>query len=511
MQPASAHISYDEIPYHGVALPHTHPDNLAVIATLFGMRPAPVDRCRVLELGCAEGGNLIPMAYTLPGSQFVGVDLSPRQIAAGAALVAQLGLRNIALHAADIADLGDDLGEFDYIIVYGIYTWVPPTVQRRIMAICRDHLAPHGVAFVSYNTYPGWHLRAPVRDLMRFHSRHFADPQRRTDQARAALGFMVEATAQMRAHGPDLDLYHQVLAQEQKELATKPDFYLAHEHLEDHTGALYFHEFVEQAAAHQLQYLGEARFANMLPTVLPPAVAQQIAQIAPSRIAFEQYSDFVLRRSFRQTLLCRAEVGLDQGGMADRLPDLQLCATADLSRDEDGVLRARARSGALVALRTPLLAAAFAILDAAAPQAIPFHALFDRACAQTATPATAEDRRRLCAALLDCYGVEVTGLRSYTPPFAAQPGAYPQASALARAQIGQGHDITTLLHEPVSLGKLESALLPLLDGSRNLAALADQIRSQLEDPPPDGELHLTIAQALNRLAHLSLLEVAPPG
>lgn len=506
MQPASAHITYDEIPYHGVALPHTHPDNLAVIATLFGMRPAPVDRCRVLELGCAEGGNLIPMAYTLPGSQFVGVDLSARQIATGGALIARLGLGNIALHAADIADLGDDLGTFDYIIVYGIYTWVPAQVQRRIMAICRDHLAPQGVAFISYNTYPGWHLRAPVRDLMRFHSRHFADPQRRTDQARAALDFMVEATAQLRAHGPDLDLYHQVLAQERQELATKPDFYLAHEHLEDHTGALYFHEFVEQAAAHQLQYLGEARFANMLPTVLPPEVARQIAQIAPSRIAFEQYSDFVLRRSFRQTLLCHAEVDLDQAGMARRLAGLQLCATAALSRGEDGIVRARARSGALVALRNPLLAAALTILDAAAPRAIAFDALFDQACAQTHTPGGADERLRLCAALLDCYGVETVGLRSYTPPFAAQPGPRPRASALARAQSASGHDTTTLLHDNVSLGRLESALLPLLDGSRDLPGLADAIRAQVDDPPPAAELSQAIAQALLGLARLGLLE-----
>lgn len=506
MQPPSAHISYDEIPYHGVALPHTHPDNLAVVATLFGMRPAPVDRCRVLELGCAEGGNLIPMAYTLPGSAFVGVDLSARQIATGSALIARLGLGNIALRAADIADLADDLGVFDYIIVYGIFTWVPPHVQRRIMAICRDHLAPQGVAFISYNTYPGWHLRAPVRDLMRFHSRHFTDPQRRTDQARAALGFMVEATAKMRAHGPDLDLYHQVLAQEQRELATKPVFYLAHEHLEDHTGALYFHEFVEQAAAHQLQYLGEARFANMLPTVLPPEVAQQIAQIAPGRIAFEQYSDFVLRRSFRQTLLCHAEADLDQGGMVRRIAGLQLYAVAELSRSADGVLRARAPSGALVALQTPLLAAAFTVLADAAPHPIAFGELFAQACAQAAIPGAPEDQARLCAALLDCYGVETVGLRSYTPPLAARPGPRPRASALARIQIATGRDVTTLLHEQVALGGLEAALLPLLDGSRDLPALADAIRAQIDGPPPAAELSQAIAQALRTIARQGLLE-----
>jgi tRNA G46 methylase TrmB len=48
----------------------------------------------VLELGCASGGNLIPMAYGLPESEFVGIDYAARQIAEGQAAVAALGLDN---------------------------------------------------------------------------------------------------------------------------------------------------------------------------------------------------------------------------------------------------------------------------------------------------------------------------------------------------------------------------------------------------------------------------------
>lgn len=73
--------SYDEVPYESYPFAQTHPDRLATVATLLGLRPAPVEQCRVLELGCAGGGNLIPMALTLPESTFVGIDLSARQIA----------------------------------------------------------------------------------------------------------------------------------------------------------------------------------------------------------------------------------------------------------------------------------------------------------------------------------------------------------------------------------------------------------------------------------------------
>ncbi|MCD4811464.1 hypothetical protein K8R14_02560, partial [bacterium] len=64
--------SYDEVPYESQSFPQSHPDRLAMLARLFGLSPAPVTQCRVLELGCAGGGNLIPMAFHLPDSEFVG-------------------------------------------------------------------------------------------------------------------------------------------------------------------------------------------------------------------------------------------------------------------------------------------------------------------------------------------------------------------------------------------------------------------------------------------------------
>src|SRR5262245_23959957 len=89
--------SYDEVPYSSHPYAQSHPIRMSVLGVLFGMTPAPVDRCRVLELGCAGGGNLVPMAAVLPESRFVGVDLSSVQIADGQRLVEALGLKNIEL------------------------------------------------------------------------------------------------------------------------------------------------------------------------------------------------------------------------------------------------------------------------------------------------------------------------------------------------------------------------------------------------------------------------------
>ena len=88
---------YDQVPYPSLSYSQSHPDRLATVATLLGMSPTPVNRCRVLELGCASGGNLIPMAYGLPESDFVGIDNSARQIAEGQAMVKTLGLKNVTL------------------------------------------------------------------------------------------------------------------------------------------------------------------------------------------------------------------------------------------------------------------------------------------------------------------------------------------------------------------------------------------------------------------------------
>jgi len=101
---ATLPTSYDEFPYKTVPFAQTHPDRLATLAWLFGLEPTPIQRCRLLELGCSSGGNLIPMAATLPQSEFIGIDFSAVQISQGAADVAALGLANVRLLQMDLRD-----------------------------------------------------------------------------------------------------------------------------------------------------------------------------------------------------------------------------------------------------------------------------------------------------------------------------------------------------------------------------------------------------------------------
>ncbi len=130
-QPAPT--SYQEVPYPNDPYRSSHPDQLATVAILAGLSPPPVSRCRVLELGCARGGNLIPMAVEMPQAQFVGFDSSGHQVREGCELIERVGLGNIRVEARDILDLDAAIGTFDFIICHGTYSWVEPEVQEKIL------------------------------------------------------------------------------------------------------------------------------------------------------------------------------------------------------------------------------------------------------------------------------------------------------------------------------------------------------------------------------------------
>jgi SAM-dependent methyltransferase len=156
---------YDLLPYESRPYPDTQPGQLSALAVLHGLEPAEVTRGRVLELGCASGGNIVTLAMRFPEASFVGIDLSARHVADGQACIRALGLTNVELRQDDLANCNIPAGAFDTIICHGVYSWVPRVVQEAILRIVATHLAPTGLAYVSYNTHPGWHLRQVVRDI----------------------------------------------------------------------------------------------------------------------------------------------------------------------------------------------------------------------------------------------------------------------------------------------------------------------------------------------------------
>lgn len=460
--------AYDALPYESLPLAQTHPDHLSALATLLGLTPPGLETCRVLEIGCAAGGNLIPMALSLPGASFVGIDLSAVQVAQGRKLIDQLAIGNVSLRQLDIMDADESLGRFDFIIAHGVFSWVPERVQERLLDLTRRLLNPDGIGYVSYNTLPGWYTRSIVRDLMRFHAMGFGDLAARIEQARA----IVELYAQR------LPFDNQVFRGEIEHLRGQADHYVLHEYLAEENNAVYFVEFVRRAAQHGLQYLTEAEFVTTLPASLGTGVAAMVQEIAPEPIRQQQLLDFLHHRAFRQSLLVHDTAKVQRELRGARIRGLRFAGALRAASERPdlegaGVERFQARSGAVVNTPAPVTKAALTVLGERFPESLSFEELLAaaRLRVRADSASTPRDAEALSVDLLHTFLAGAVELHSLQPCFTTRPGERPKASALTRLQAAAGLPLTNLRHEALRLDTALTGLLPLLDGTRDRRSL----------------------------------------
>ncbi|MCP5144424.1 MAG: methyltransferase regulatory domain-containing protein [Gammaproteobacteria bacterium] len=466
--------SYDQMPYESVPFAQTHPDHLAALATLFGLQAPQLPGCRVLELGCAAGGNLIPLAEQIPGVELVGVDASERQITDGRGICSQLNLGNIALVAASIEAIDDSYGEFDFIICHGVYSWVPAAVQRAILRVCRERLRPNGIAYVSYNTLPGWRMRGTIRDLMRHHALKFPAPATQVAQARAMLDFLAQAA-------PAADAaYSTLLRRELEQLRGMPDSYIFHEHLEAENEPVYFNEFVARATDAGLRYLAESELGAMLMADLPRDVARVVKQLAPDAIEEQQLLDFIRNRAFRQSLLVRADQPASAAFQIERLTALYLSSplreAPATAGHGSGPFQFGVNGSHTVSTTEPLTRAALQTLGDTWPENLPWHELLAIAGRRSGydAQAIAAATETLLIDLLRCFGSGLLSLHTGPLACTANPGEYPRASALARWHAAHGHAVPTLRHTLMKLDEPHRAFLGWLDGTNSRAMLAEK-------------------------------------
>jgi SAM-dependent methyltransferase len=460
------------------------------------VRSAAPERCRVLELGCGDGGNLIPMALALPDASFVGIDAAPQAIARGQGLAAELGLQNVELEVRAIEDLSPAAGGFDYVIAHGVYSWVPATVRERLLGVVRDALCAAGVAYVSYNALPGGRLRQALRDMLVFHTAELADPRERVIHARALLRFLVDGAPGEQGLGA-------LLRGQAERMLARSDATLLHDELAEVNDALYFHEFAAHAARHGLQYLAEADFFEMQIGAASEPAAQALMGIEDP-VRREQYLDFLKGRMFRQTLLCRAELAIDRTPRPEVIEHLAVSTQAQ-PRGEAGPDGAQAFAGPTGSTLTtdhPLVIDALRRAASAWPAALWVRDLLG----PDATPA---DRRALCDALLRSYAANLIALHVHPPRPASAPGDTPRATALARHQARAGETVTNLRHASVRIeDDLGRRLVTLLDGTRDRAALAAELRVHLlgQGRPVPADLAESLERSLEGLARIALLE-----
>uniref|UniRef100_Q02CH3 Methyltransferase type 12 n=1 Tax=Solibacter usitatus (strain Ellin6076) TaxID=234267 RepID=Q02CH3_SOLUE len=490
---------YDQVLYPNTPFRQTHPDRLASLAILFGMTPPPVPQCRVLEVGCGDGGNLIPMAFEYPGSQFLGVDTGAVSIGAGRREIETLGLSNIRLEQMDLMDAGTDLGTFDYVIAHGFYSWVPEPVRDKFMALTKAILAPQGVAYVSYNVLPGGRIRQMFREMMLFHLRG-------ETEFGASIGGARQMVQWFRASQPQESESSTLIAQVESVMDRTPQV-LFHDELNPDYYPVYFQEFAAHAARSGLQFLSEANYFDSQPRTLPADVVAEIEKAAKGdRIVREQYFDFMRCRMFRQTLLCHQEIVLPAAPLPARLEALRASSTVKpVSKKPDlspGVAEEfRGWKGTGVTAAHPLTKAVMLLLGEAWPQTVRVSDLSAAVSRLTGEPA---DPEALSQILLSTYAAGVIDLHTQPRQCVAHVSQFPVASELARSQVSRGKCATTALHAMMEAADERiCAFIGLLDGTRDLAALVRELAptSHL----PEAELARGIQENLKLLAERGLL------
>lgn len=474
---------YDEFHYPNYSYPQSHPDRLGSLATLFGMSPAPVEHCRLLELACGDGANLLPLAQGLPGSEFVGIDRAAQPIVHGEQMINALGLKNIQLQQRDILELAPDVGKFDYIIAHGLYSWVPAQVQEHILEICRASLNPQGVVYISYNVYPGCHLREITRGMMLYHTRELQDARDRVAQSRALIRWLAEAQTQTNA-------YSLFLQQVNEAFAKKNDGAIFHDDLAEVNSPLYFYQFISKAAEHGLQFLSEAEYFYTPEHIFRPEVSRELQRMEEDDIiGKEQYVDFLEARSFRQTLLCHHEIKLDRHLKTETVHQFYIRAdirsvSAQVDLESEAIEEFRGPKDCAISTSFPLAKAAMTHLGSIYPHSIRFDDLVTRAYQRLSvtpqgdvgTSQYSEEANALGDVILKAYGAGVVELHLHEPSFTVTPGERPIASPLARLQAQEGAMVSSLLYHSVKFeDTLGRKLLTLLDGTRNRQQLLQEL------------------------------------
>ena len=487
---------HDTFVYPGFPYPETHPDRLAALAILHGLTPTPVEQCRVLEIACNEGANLIPMAYAIPTSEFVGFDLAGLRIERGQERIRELGIRNVRLFQGDLLEVGSELGQFDYIVAHGLYAWVPEPVREGMMALCGELLAPNGIVFVSYNALPGGHLRRMLREMMLFHVKDIEEPRERVSASLAFLRFLLESR-------PEGDAYRLVIQKQLEEMEKRSPESIFHDWLTEAFHPVLFTEFAEHARKHGLQYLSEATLPPMNDPWFRSEVRSALAGAAGDDILKqEQMLDFMRVRMFRRTLLCRAERVLRRDFPAEHLRRLLFASPVTSAPEETpgtkvftlptGVRMESNHAGAIALLEE---------LEAKWPRSVSLEDIEPR-LAETGLLLD-EEGVTLLMRLVVAKFVEI---HAWKAPVAGEVSTFPRASACARQEARTRSFATTLLHGTLRLDDpVVVRLLLLLDGTRDRRSLLDAMKGEFPAMQEEG-VKSGIESSLKHLLGIGMLE-----
>jgi SAM-dependent methyltransferase len=518
----SRHV--DEIVAPSLPVPQSQPEYLFAIAQLRGMQPRAAGQARVLEVGCGDGGNLIPTAERHPQGAFLGIDDSSRQIEAASETAAAVGLSNVEFRRLGMLEFPDDAGQFDYIIAPGVYSWIDAAARDKLLAVCRKHLAPQGVAYVDYHVLPGWQVHDLLRSMMRYEGRGAETPAQRLAAARVLLEFL-KASLPADAGG-----YAALVRPAVESLLKEDDAFLLRNYLQDESQAVYFGEFAAHAGRHGMQILGDCGLGIRYSDSLSPHCERGLRAITADPVEQEQFRDIVKNRVHRQSLLCHDALALQHWPGAWRLGGLYLEARL-MSQHGDAQIESTdaqtfvTPSGSNITTAVPTIKAALAHLGSLWPSYVTYEELVAAACARVegrggyASPLAPADVKKLEDNLLACCAEGIIQVHGAPQPFVGEASQQPQSSPLARWQAARGELVTNRKHLRVRLDPFDRYVLQLANGTRSVPQLVEELSTAIvqrhmaalengKPVPPERLqpfLSNTLGESLKRLVDNALL------
>ncbi len=509
---ASDQFTYDAVPYPSFTFPQTHPDRLSTLGAIAGVSTAHPERCRVLELGCGDGTNLLSFAYALPNSEFVGIDLSQVHINKARNTASHLKVENTTFQQADVTELNyADLGQFDFIIAHGLFSWVPDDVRSHVLRIYRESLAPNGIGYISYNAYPGCHIRDMTSGIMRFGAGDIENPVEKVDKGIAFLDLISDAAESD-------SLYQAILKREIGQIADRTRENVFHDDFSPVSRPFYFHEFWKMIGSIGMQFLSESDPSSSNIGRLDTRAQEVLLSLKGDILHREQLIDLITCRRFRSTLFCRAEIDVNHYPDPDVVSSLYVSSqmvadTASPNLTDTSSVRFAGPGNAAVEINHPLTKATLAFLSDRSARGTAFSDLILNAT-EMIDPKSAsdEDIATTKAYIFQLFSAGFVRLRKYQPAFKIEVGSFPQASAFARWQIENGGSSVTILTGANLTPENEAsrALITLLDGTRDRGQIVEAMKEMFDVPDAertDFETGLAslIEAELNKFANAGLL------
>ena len=467
--PPPSKNTYDELPYESGAIHATDPVRLSLVSGVHGGPRPPVERFRVLELGCGNGGNLLPLAFYHRGAELLGVDSSEGALASAREAAAELGLSNVRFERLDLASPGPLLGErFHYVLVHGVLSWVADDVRAGILDVCAACPTADGLGYLSYNVREGWAVRTLVRELL-------VEAVGSVEPLRERVRRAKELAARLREALGETEHAQQVqLAWELDRVTGCADSYLFHEYLLEVNRPFHHREVVEMLRSRRLAWVCDSSF-NEPAGREPDGLREALDRLEARGERRESLLDFLGCRTFRSSVFCREE-SRSAGG--ERRLDPATFAAADL-RPERGPpdlatdaeeTFVHAGGGALRASGA-FLKAALGALAGAWPRYVRVDELGARASAAAGRALDAEVTAALHRDLLAMYDVGLADLRPVLPRGLGGE-ARGRPHALARLEARRGASLTTPLHTLVRLTDEARTVVRMLAAGREADAVA---------------------------------------